>query len=286
MGIAVLPARRLRPRRRARSPRAARARVGRHRRSPGSRHDPATDATRASFYAGLDLRAVDFTAALRRARPAGPQADRADAPVLRGPAGRPRPRLRRARRRRPTSARSTAWARALRAAGAAEADVLYLHHLTPLNEAAARVAPERPGRRPPPRHRAADARGDRRPGRRRAGRTPRRWAERMRALGAGCERLIVALRRAARARRSRARHRRRSASPSSRTASTRQLRRRRAVDRRALWRRRLVEEPRGWRPGEAPGSVAYERGRARGARRTGRCCSTSAASPRSSACRC
>ena len=29
------------------------------------------------------------------------------------------------------------------------------------------------------------------------------------------------------------------------------------VDRRAVWRRVLVEEPRGWRPGEEPGSVRY-----------------------------
>ena len=36
------------------------------------------------------------------------------------------------------------WARELAAAGAAEADVLHLHHLTPLNEAAARVAPDVP----------------------------------------------------------------------------------------------------------------------------------------------
>src|SRR5205814_2290880 len=34
-----------------------------------------------------------------------------------------------------------AWARQLDLAGAADADVLYLHHLTPLNEAATRVAP-------------------------------------------------------------------------------------------------------------------------------------------------
>ena len=34
-----------------------------------------------------------------------------------------------------------AWARALAGAGAADADVLHLHHLTPINEAAARVAP-------------------------------------------------------------------------------------------------------------------------------------------------
>ena len=37
-----------------------------------------------------------------------------------------------------------AWSRELAAAGAAEADVLYLHHLTPINEAAQRVAPDVP----------------------------------------------------------------------------------------------------------------------------------------------
>jgi glycosyltransferase involved in cell wall biosynthesis len=36
------------------------------------------------------------------------------------------------------------WTRALQSAGAASADVLHLHHLTPLNEAAARVAPNVP----------------------------------------------------------------------------------------------------------------------------------------------
>ncbi len=38
----------------------------------------------------------------------------------------------------------TAWARALQSAGAADADVLHLHHLTPLYEAAQRVAPNTP----------------------------------------------------------------------------------------------------------------------------------------------
>jgi glycosyltransferase involved in cell wall biosynthesis len=33
---------------------------------------------------------------------------------------------------------------------------------------------------------------------------------------------------------------------------------RRPVDRIALWRKWLVEEPRGWRPGEQPGSIAYD----------------------------
>ena len=36
------------------------------------------------------------------------------------------------------------WMRALRSAGAAEADILHLNHLTPLNEAAARLAPHTP----------------------------------------------------------------------------------------------------------------------------------------------
>jgi glycosyltransferase involved in cell wall biosynthesis len=37
-----------------------------------------------------------------------------------------------------------AWCRALQSAGASHADVLHLHHLTPLYEAAARIAPGRP----------------------------------------------------------------------------------------------------------------------------------------------
>ena len=37
-----------------------------------------------------------------------------------------------------------AWSRALEEAGAADADVLHLHHLTPIHEAAARVAPDVP----------------------------------------------------------------------------------------------------------------------------------------------
>ncbi len=37
-----------------------------------------------------------------------------------------------------------AWARELELAGAGEADLLYLHHLTPLNEAAARAFPQVP----------------------------------------------------------------------------------------------------------------------------------------------
>ena len=67
----------------------------------------------------------------------------------------------------------TAWCRALQSVDAANADVLHLHHLTPINEAARARRARRADRRPPARHRAADARGDRgRPGA--LGRTARR----------------------------------------------------------------------------------------------------------------
>jgi glycosyltransferase involved in cell wall biosynthesis len=109
----------------------------------GSRTDlgPLGDAS--AFYNGLDVRPVDFTPALRSAQPldyVGPACtapmhgsfeDRPDAPdaVL-------------------TSLdderyelQVDAWARELTAAAAGGVDRLYLHHLTPLNEAAARALP-------------------------------------------------------------------------------------------------------------------------------------------------
>ena len=64
----------------------------------------------------------------------------------------------------------------------------------------------------------------------------------------------------------------------------------RHIEHRALWQRMLVEEPRGWAPGGEPGSVRYsadeidERSGTAPGRRP--CCSTSAASPRSSGSRC
>ena len=59
---------------------------------------------------------------------------------------------------------------------------------------------------------------------------------------------------------------------------------RRPVPRLAHWRRHLVEEPQGWAPGREAGSVAYTEDDLRAVRRRrARCCSTSAASPASSA---
>lgn len=90
------------------------------------------------FYAHLDVRPVDMTRALESRDPmaADPPLhpsyeDREDAPdkvfALLDDAQ--------------AEHQVTAWARALQSVGAADYDVLHLHHLTPLYEAAARVAP-------------------------------------------------------------------------------------------------------------------------------------------------
>src|SRR4051812_36188278 len=84
------------------------------------------------FYAGLDVRAVDFAAGDAPMHPS--YEDRPGAPdAVFAAVG-----------DEAYEAHVAAWATALRDAGAAEADVLHLHHLTPLHEAAARVAPDVP----------------------------------------------------------------------------------------------------------------------------------------------
>jgi glycosyltransferase involved in cell wall biosynthesis len=147
-----------------------------------------------------------------------------------------------------------AWARELDRAGARQADALYLHHLTPLNEAATRVAPhvpvigqlhgtellmlERIDDGPPPGWRYAE-----------------QWARRLRAWAQRCERLIV------------------SPGGLQRAAGILDLPEERFVpissgvdvelfkpvwvDRHAFWRHALTEEPRGWLPDSAPGSARY-----------------------------
>jgi glycosyltransferase involved in cell wall biosynthesis len=217
----------------------------------GSRHDdPRGMGDARVFYRGLDVREVDFTAAL-----AAPDPVTFDGPPLH-PSFEDRPG---ARDRVFASLDDAAyelqvraWGEALRAAGAADADALHLHHLTPLNAAAAEVAPDVPvvghlhgtellmleaiaaGAAWPY---AAD------------------WADRLRTWAARCARLLIA--------------------PGGEERATVLLgvaRERleplpngfdpdvfhpRLVDRRAVWRRVLVEEPRGWLPGSEPGSVRY-----------------------------
>ena len=147
-----------------------------------------------------------------------------------------------------------AWARELERAGTREADVLHLHHLTPLNEAAARIAPHVPivgqlhgtellmleeiAGEDPPDWKYAE-----------------RWAERMRRWAQDCARLVVAPAGVERAVTLLGVPRERIvAIPNGVEVD---LFSSRALDREVFWRRVLVEEPRGWLPGQPPGSVQY-----------------------------
>jgi glycosyltransferase involved in cell wall biosynthesis len=197
----------------------------------------------ARFYEGLDVHPVDFTNDDAPMHPS--YEDRPDAPdpvfaALDDAA---------------YEEHVAAWAGALEEAGAADADVLHLHHLTPIHEAAFRVAPdvpvvghlhgtellmlERVAEGPPPSWRHADE-----------------WARRMRRWAHRCERILVL----SRSQVERARRLldidplRCVLAPNgfdpSRFAP-------RPVDRDAFWRRALVDEAHGWRPGGEEGSVAY-----------------------------
>ncbi len=218
----------------------------------GSRRDLGELSDARSFYSGIDLHEVDFTPALRTADPMA-----AATPLQPSYEDRPgaRDRVFAALDDHAYERQVAAWADALHRAGAARADVLHLHHLTPLNAAAQRVA----GAVPVVGHLhgtellmlEAIARG-----------APAAWthaqAWRRRLLGwaSRCERLIVAPGNSERA-----------AGlldlPLKRFVSLPNgfdplLFRRMNVDRDAIWRRVLVDEPRGWHPGGDAGSVRYD----------------------------
>jgi glycosyltransferase involved in cell wall biosynthesis len=222
----------------------------------GSRSDHGEHALAPSFYSGLDVRAVDFTPALLspdRLRFEGGAGtapmhasyeDRLDAedPILASLDDDA------------YEIQVDAWTRELRLAGAAGADLLYLHHLTPLNEAAGRAFPQLPvighvhgtellmleriAAGPPASWTDAEA-----------------WAERVRDWAGSCERIVVS-----------------SGDGLERAATVLDIDPDRfvcvpngfessfapcQVDRSAHWRRHLAERPQGWRPGSGPGSVAY-----------------------------
>ncbi|MBJ7521598.1 MAG: glycosyltransferase family 4 protein [Solirubrobacteraceae bacterium] len=148
-----------------------------------------------------------------------------------------------------------AWARAFDHAGAARADVLLLHHLTPMNEAAERAAPGVPvvGHL----HGTELAMLDRIAGGPPAGWDhAEAWARRMRRWAGACVQLIVPTAVA----RDRA-IRLLGVDPAACVVIANGFDpatfRPAPVDRSAFWRRALVEDPHGWRPGEEPGSVAY-----------------------------
>jgi glycosyltransferase involved in cell wall biosynthesis len=217
----------------------------------GSLSAPELPGDARQFYAGLDVRAVDLTAAL-----SAPDPMLADPPMH--PSYEDRPgapdRVMWSLDDRAYERQVAAWGRELAAAGAAGADVLHLHHLTPLNEAAVRVAPEVPV--------VVHLHGtellmletleqtDRR------GSYARAWVERMRRWASRAERIIVL--------------------SDTQVARAQQLLgidparcvripdgfdpdvfERRPVAHGAHWRRHLVEAPQGWAPGREPGSVGY-----------------------------
>jgi glycosyltransferase involved in cell wall biosynthesis len=199
------------------------------------------DATR--FYAGLDVRVVDFTRGDAPMHPSYEDRPNAPDPVFASLDDDAYER------------HVAAWAAALEGAGAAGFDVLHLHHLTPLHEAAARVAPdvpvvahihgtellmlERIAEGAPPGWTHAEA-----------------WAERMRGWASRAQRLLLI-------------------SPSQIERVERllgigadrcvvapngfdpQIFAPRHIDRAAHWREHLVTSPRGWRPGAPEGSVSY-----------------------------
>ena len=222
----------------------------------GSRHDEPDglgDARR--FYAGLTLREVDFTPALAAPDPlafAGPAGTGPLQPSFEDRPGAPdrvfatldEPAYRR---------QLEAWAAALDQVRAARADVLHLHHLTPLNGAAALAAP----RVPVVAHihgtellmLEAIERG-----------TPwpyaEAWGRRLRAWAGRARRLVVAPGNAPRAAALLGvAPERIVALPNGFDPSVFHPG---AVDRRAVWRRALVDAPRGWRPGQPAGSVRYD----------------------------
>jgi glycosyltransferase involved in cell wall biosynthesis len=197
-----------------------------------------------AFYRGLDVHVVDFTAGNVPMHPSyedRPGAlDRCFATV-------DDPEY---------HAHVAAWEQALGDVDAGSFDVLLLNHLTPLNEAAARAAPEVPivGHlhgtelmmldqidEGPPAHWTYAA----------------QWAQRMRRWARSCTRIVVQTPRNV-DRAVALLGVERAACVVVANGFDANVFAPRSIDRARFWRRALVEEPHGWRPGREPGSVAYE----------------------------
>jgi glycosyltransferase involved in cell wall biosynthesis len=222
----------------------------------GSRSDSGPAADAREFYGG-EVMTVDFAPALASSAPLAYEGQAGTAPMhpsFEDRSGAPDP-VFAALDDHAYERQVAAWSRELQRAGAVQADVLHLHHLTPINEAAARVAPEVPvvghlhgtellmleriAAGPPPGWRHAEC-----------------WARRMRQWAARCARVVVVPA-------GRARARGLLGVPEDRLidltggVDVRVFAPRR-VDRPAFWRRVLVEAPRGWLPGQGAGSLRYQ----------------------------
>ena len=223
----------------------------------GSRPDLGGEASAPDFYAGLDLRPLDFAPAIASPDPMRYRGPVGTAPIHGSYEDRPGApdRVLASLDDEAFELQVEAWSAAFATAADPAVDVLYLHHLTPLNEAAARVLPAVPivghlhGTELLMLERIAA-------GAPASWTHAEEWRRRICAWAAACARIVVNDR-----------------SGLARAASLLDLDEERfacipngfdpifhpgEVDRRAHWRRHLVEQPRGWRPGEPPGSVAYE----------------------------
>ncbi|HEX6459367.1 MAG TPA: glycosyltransferase family 4 protein [Thermoleophilaceae bacterium] len=208
-----------------------------------------------TFFSGIDVRSLDYTSA--REAPDPLLADPPFHPSYEDRPGAPD----RVFARVDDAAYEhlvSVWERELREAGAGECDLLHLHHLTPINEAAARAFPDKPvvghlhgtevlmlneiAAGPPEGwDHAAE------------------WAERMRRWAQRCERLLVLSADAA--------ERvppllgvdpsRVVPAPNGFDPGLFDRRPLRGEERMRLWRRWLVEEPQGWDESGEPGSVRY-----------------------------
>jgi glycosyltransferase involved in cell wall biosynthesis len=202
------------------------------------------------FYAGVDVHPVDMTAALDAPDPVlartplhGSFEDRPGAPD----------RILASMDDDAFEHHADVWERALFGAGARDADVLHLHHLTPINEAAARVAPDVPviGHIHGTELLMLEAieRGADWP-------HAEAWAERMRGWAQACEALVLL-----------------SDTQVERVEDLLGVDAERCVvvpngfdpetfhpqpvERLAHWHRHLVADPQGWGPGQDPGEVRY-----------------------------
>src|SRR3954452_299387 len=102
----------------------------------GSRSDLGQDSRAVSFYKGLDLRALDFTPAIRSADPLRYRGPAGTAPIHGSYEDRPGApdRFLASFDEEAFELQVGAWAEAMAAAAGDGVDALYLHHLTPLNE--------------------------------------------------------------------------------------------------------------------------------------------------------
>jgi glycosyltransferase involved in cell wall biosynthesis len=209
----------------------------------------------ATFFSGVEVQAVDYSEAAEADDPLAHDPpfqpsyeDRADAPdrVFAAVGDETYERL------------VAVWERELERAGAGEADVLHLNHLTPMNEAAARSFPDVPvighlhGTELLMLRAIEDGPPD-------GWDHAAEWAERMKGWAQRCERLLVL-----------------SPDAVERVPGLLDVEAERVVwapngfepesfdrrplsgdDRVALWRSWLVEEPRGWEPGGDAGSISY-----------------------------